>query len=277
MKLTAIRRIDESAFAPVQADFTAPGGTIGRSRENQLVLEDQPGALCLVQAMVRVSDTGNWLVNLSSMANVSINGDPLAPDQEAALRHGDEVAVGLYVLQAEDELVAGIGTGAAAGAAAVVAGAAGMPGTAAELAPATAPEPEPAPPVDVFSDLFGPGTLPVGSAPDLAAHPFDMASAAGRNPEDPLAQLDRRDTAFTDSARDPLGMFPNPDDRHVDHVFSDPTPSTLHGHDPLAPMHDDPIASTLGKQDRSDRTNTDRNTVREQAGHMRPPTVRKDG
>ena len=274
MKLTAIRRIDESAFAPAQADFTAPGGTIGRSRENKLVLEDQPGALCLVQAMVRVGDTGDWLVNLSSMANVSINGDPLARDQEAPLRHGDEVAIGLFVLQAEDEMAAGIG--------AMVTGAAGMTGAAATLAPATKPEPEPAPtaPVDIFSDLFGPGTLPVGSAPDLAAHPFDMASAAARNPEDPLAQLDRRDATSTDISHDPPGMFPNPDDRHVDHVFSDATPSTLHGRDPLAPLHDDPISSTLGCQDETctaaTARNPDRDTVREHSGHMRPPTVRKD-
>lgn len=272
MKLTAIRRIDEAAFAPMEADFTAPGGTIGRARENRLVLDDQPGALCLVQAMVRVGDTGSWLVNLSSMANVSINGDPLARDQEAALRHGDEVAIGLFVLQAEDGMASGT----------MVTGAAGMTGAAATLAPATQQEPEPAPaaPVDIFSDLFGPGTLPVGSAPDLAAHPFDMASAAARNPEDPLAQLGRGDASFTDISHDPLGMFPNPDDRHVGHVFSDATPSTLHGQDPLAPLHDDPISSTLGRQDKAgtaamDR-DADRNTVREQSGHMHPPTVRKD-
>ncbi|ALM85926.1 FHA domain-containing protein [Bordetella sp. N] len=270
MKLTAIRRIDESTFAAAQADFAAPGGTIGRGRENRLVLEDQPGGLCRVQAMVRVSDTASWLVNLSSMANVSINGDPLAPEQETALRHGDEVAIGLYVLLAEDPMADAVVSGAA-----LATPVAAMPGAIIAPAQALAAEAEPAPAVDIFSDLMGPGTLPVGSAPDLSAHPFDMTSAAGRNPEDPLSQLDPRHTGFDGPSRDPLSMFPNPDDRHVDHVFTDARPSTLHGEDPLARLNDDPIASTLGRQGQGGTNTTDRDNVREQAGHMRPPTVRQ--
>lgn len=156
MKLTALRRTDEQAFAPVQAEFDVPGGTIGRGRENRLVLADEPGAICRVQAILRVSDTACYLVNLSGMGAVSVNGQAVARDQEVVVRHGDEVAIGAYVLQANDDAGAAI------------------------------PPPEPAP--DVFSDLIGPGTLPVGSAPDVSAHPFDMASASPRNPEDPLAQ-----------------------------------------------------------------------------------------
>jgi FHA domain-containing protein len=264
MKLTAIRRIDEEAFTPMQAEFRAPGGTIGRGRENRLVLADRAGALCLVQAMVRVSDTSCWLVNLSSMASVSINGDPLECDQEAALRHGDEVAIGAYVLHAEQAgyaAMAGLESGAGLDAG---------QGSAAQADTLDAPA------MNVFDDLIGPGTLPVGSAPDVSAHPFDMASAAARNPADPLAQLDRGETAFADRRRDPLSMFPNQDERNVDHVFTDATPSTLHGNDPLAQLNDDPIASTLGRQDKAGASSTGRDNVREQAGHMRPPTVRKD-
>jgi FHA domain-containing protein len=274
MKLTAIRRIDEEAFTPMQAEFRAPGGTIGRGRENRLVLADRAGALCLVQAMVRVSDTSCWLVNLSSMASVSINGDPLECDQEAALRHGDEVAIGAYVLHAEQAGYAAMaGREGGAGAGVGFAGSAGLgagQGSAAQAHTLDAPAP------NVFDDLIGPGTLPVGSAPDVSAHPFDMASAAARNPADPLAQLGRGDTGFTDRRHDPLGMFPNQDERHVDHVFTDATPSTLHGNDPLAQLNDDPIASTLGRQDKAGAASTGRDNVREQAGHMPPPVLRKN-
>ncbi|WP_454688483.1 FHA domain-containing protein [Achromobacter aloeverae] len=245
MKLTAIRRTDDLPFAPIEAEFPAPGGTIGRGRENRLVLDETPGALCRVQALVRVGDSACWLANLSDMAGVSINGEPLACEQEAALRHGDEVTIGAYVLHADDA-----------------------------AAMAAAPEP------DIFGDLFGPGTLPVGAAPDVSAHPFDMASAAGRNPEDPLAQLGHGDTVFGDKRGDPLAMFPDPDGRHVDHVFTDATPSTLHGEDPLASLRDDPIGGTIGgmtgPRGTPSRPMTDRDDVREPSGHMRPPTVRKD-
>jgi FHA domain-containing protein len=244
MKLTAVRRTDEEAFSPVQANFEAPGGTIGRGLENLLVLADQPGNLCRVQAMVRVHDTACYLVNLSSMSSVSVNGQALAREQEVVLRHGDEVAIGAYVLHADDA-------------------------NALAVAPAPAP--------DIFNDLMGPGTLPVGTAPDVSAHPFDMASAASRNPEDPLAHLDKGDMGFSNRPRDPLGMFSNPDNVHVHHVFSDSTPSTMHGHDPLAQLNDDPIASTLGRQDKAGAGTTGRDNVREQGGYMRPPTVRKDG
>lgn len=108
MKLTAMRSqqgSDQSAlhvgtFTPVLIDFQAPGGTIGRSPENKLILPDDKGALCRVQAVVRISGDDCYLVNLSDMAQVSINGCVLGRDQEAPLHDGDEIAIGSYTLNA---------------------------------------------------------------------------------------------------------------------------------------------------------------------------------
>src|SRR5690606_10208732 len=68
---------------------------------------------------------------------------------------------------------------------------------------------------DPFSDLFGPGTLPVGSVPDVSAHPFDLESAQVRNPEDPLRQLPRGDANVRGPLRDPLdALGDNTDGAH---------------------------------------------------------------
>jgi FHA domain-containing protein len=243
MKLTALRRTDDQAFAPIQADFDVPGGTIGRGRENRLVLDDEPGAMCRVQAVLRISDTACYLANLSGMGGVSVNGHVVAPNQETVVRHGDEVTIGAYVLHADDAV-------------------------------ALPPQPEPAP--DVFGDLIGPGTLPVGSAPDVGAHPFDMASAATRNPEDPLAQLPRDDMPLSGTGGDPLRMFGGADADKTGHVFSDTTPTTLPSHGPLAPYGGDPIGDTLGRPAHEGDTHAARNDVDERGGYMRAPTVRRD-
>jgi FHA domain-containing protein len=228
MKLTALRRTDAQAFAPIEAVFDAPGGTIGRSPENHLALAAAPGAICRVQAVLRVSETDCRLLNLSNMGPVSINGQPLARDQEAAVRHGDEVAIGAYVLRAEDDKAV-----------------AAAPVQVEPQAEPQAQAEEPAP--DVFGDLFGPGTLPVGGLPDGSTHPFDMRSAAARNPEDPLAQLSRDSARLDTAPRDPLHMFGGPDADSVEHVFSDPTPTTLPSRGPLAAYREDPIGDTLGR------------------------------
>lgn len=102
MRLTTVHRTDDQAFAPVQATFDAPGGTIGRGLENMLVLADEPGSICRVQALVRVDESGCRLLNLSGMGFVAINGQPLAPEKETALHDGDEVRIGAYVLHAQE-------------------------------------------------------------------------------------------------------------------------------------------------------------------------------
>ncbi|SAI69884.1 Uncharacterized conserved protein%2C contains FHA domain [Bordetella ansorpii] len=121
-------------------------------------------------------------------------------------------------------------------------------------APAAA-EPAPAPqqpPEDVFSGLFGPGTLPVGTVSDVSAHPFEMDSAQARNAADPLSHLPRGDASVSRPQRDPLAMFDAPHGGHD--VFADQTPSTLPAHDPLQPMRSDPVRDTLQRpRDTDDR------------------------
>src|SRR5690606_5480737 len=75
-------------------------------------------------------------------------------------------------------------------------------------APAPAPlavAPEPAAATDLFSDLLGAGTVPVGATPSLdTRHPFDMESAAERNSPDPLKQLKPTPDLSLQESHDPL-------------------------------------------------------------------------
>ncbi|WAI84296.1 MULTISPECIES: FHA domain-containing protein [Achromobacter] len=249
MKVTVFQHAGDPAFEPIHAEFTAPGGTVGRSAENHLALPDATREICRVQAAIRIHDAGatGFLMNLSSMSAVNVNGQPVARDQEVPLNPGDELEIGGYRLRAE-------------------------------AVTATAdPEPAPLPPThteDIFSDLIGPGTLPVGSVPDVSTHPFDLDSAAARNPDDPLRHLPRGDATVSRPVTDPLALFDAPNDGSPS-VFADGTPSTLPVHDPLAEHRTHPVDDALrGPREATDgRAAADH--LREIGGFMRPAPVKK--
>ncbi|WP_332609449.1 FHA domain-containing protein [Achromobacter sp. ESBL13] len=250
MKLTVFQRAGDPAFEPIHAEFTAPGGTVGRGPENQLSLPDAAGEICRVQAVLRVHDAGDtgFLLNLSSMSTVRVNGQRVERDQELPLMPGDELEIGAYRLRADPVTFAA---------------------TEPDAAPAAAPDIE-----DIFSDLIGPGTLPVGSAPDVSTHPFDLDSAAVRNPDDPLRHLPRGDASVSRPVTDPLALFDAPNDGSPS-VFAEGTPSTLPAHDPLADHRTHPVDDALrGPRDATDgRAAADH--LREIGGFMRPAPVKK--
>jgi FHA domain-containing protein len=282
MKLTVQQRPDDPGLiAPWSTVFHAPGGTIGRSPDNALRLPDPQRGICRVQAAVRVNDQACYLINLSRMSEVRVNGRQIGCDQAVPLAAGDELQIGPYTILAQDPHAPTVDAAAGAAAPAVADAAdramvhAADPAAADAATPdAAAPDPlpnaaataravpaEPDPLLesplsapkqgddDVFSDLFGPGTLPVGSAPDVDTHPFDMPSGQDRNPEDPLRRVPHGDANVSGPARDPLDLLDSRAHDTVEDVFTDPTPSTLRAHDPLAPHRLDPVRDTLAPED----------------------------
>lgn len=277
------------ALAPVR--FDAPGGTIGRCAGNTLVLPDPRARVARLQAVVRLNDGAASVQTLGSGCPVAVNGEPLAPGAQRGLRDGDELAVGAFVLAVRDETAAaspsadasvavplsrapGVESPAPAPAVASTAGA-----TAAGVAAAGAAEPAPeAKTEDVFADLFGPGTLPVGSAPDVSCHPFDMASAAARNSPDPLGLVSPASIAPARPA-DPLALFPGEPAGQAPNVFTDRTPTALGalhaGADPRDPIARDPIADALDR-DAHGPAAPARDHAAQLGGHMRPASVARD-
>lgn len=229
MMLTLIERNPEPGACARRADFHAPGGTLGRDAANCLALPAAPGQLCRVQAVLRADAQGWRLHNLSDMAAVHVNDAALAPGAMRAIQAGDTLRVGAHILD-----VAGPGAPATRPAAA----------EAAADTPADAPRREQAGAAeDIFSGLFGPGTLPVGGIADAATHPFELESAQARNAADPLAHLPAGDATVGRPAGDPLALFDAP--HGGADVFADATPSALPAPDPLAPLRADPVRDTL--------------------------------
>ncbi|VFR36996.1 Uncharacterized protein ImpI/VasC [plant metagenome] len=283
------------AHALIPARFDAPGGTIGRVAGNHLVLPDPSGAIGRLQAVVRLRGAECRLVNLGGPAPVTVNGRSLAQGEEAAIAAGDRVGVGGYVL-AVDAAAGALAEPLATRADAPVQAAASvavLPPVVNEPAglPAFAPAPvgqqdqaavassqppaRPDPgPVDIFADLMGPGTLPVGSAPDISCHPFDMASAAPRNTPDPLSLLPGEPVRHV-PGEDPLSFFDQVDAAHAPSIFSDRTPTSMTSGVPATVRGDQPIADMLsGDRERNARSTADH--VTQMSGYMRPTHVRRD-
>jgi FHA domain-containing protein/type VI secretion system protein len=84
--------------APAVA-FGAEGGSIGRSAENALVLDDPSKYISRVHARVLAQDGAFVLEDMGSNASV-VNDRPLGKGKQVALAHGDRVLIGDYLLQA---------------------------------------------------------------------------------------------------------------------------------------------------------------------------------
>lgn len=83
--------------------FKTPGGTIGRSQDNDLVLPDETRAISRLQALVHLSGDGECrLTNQGSVTSVVHNGVTLARGNQVQLHHGDALRIGEYVLNVLD-------------------------------------------------------------------------------------------------------------------------------------------------------------------------------
>ncbi|HYG43438.1 MAG TPA: FHA domain-containing protein, partial [Bordetella sp.] len=176
MRLTVLPRRDEPGLPPLSVVFQAPGGTLGRSADNHLALPDNAHGICRVQAALRISDGACYLVNLSGMSHVSVNGRTVTRDQEVPLSPGDELAIGPYTLKAEDP-AAPLGNATAAAAAAL---------------PAAYAEPDPLleSPLLEGVDLTPPDTHTIHQSPSPEQHPAsvpDTTRVPDMDPEPPLA------------------------------------------------------------------------------------------
>ncbi|MET3495447.1 type VI secretion system-associated FHA domain protein TagH [Variovorax boronicumulans] len=193
MRWTVIEHAGRPVTAGPSALLAAPGGTIGRSPDNHLVLPDEQRQISRLQATVRFDDEGVAVLrNMSAVLPISVNGQTLRHEEESRVADGDLVAIGTYVLEA-----------ASAQRAASVAAAPSFP-----PAPAPVPSAPPAPVLDVpptvfpssamppnpmggasammpaspgsdvFADLFGEGTLPIGDAQPASPAPASVLAPA---------------------------------------------------------------------------------------------------
>ncbi|WP_380180709.1 type VI secretion system-associated FHA domain protein TagH [Kalamiella sp. sgz302252] len=96
--------VESKTEAPLTAcDFAPPGGTIGRSVDNDLVLPDSERAISRLQAVVHVAGNGECrLTNHGSVTAVLHNNVPLARGKQILLHHGDLLGIGDYQIAVSD-------------------------------------------------------------------------------------------------------------------------------------------------------------------------------
>lgn len=84
-------------------EFVTPGGTIGRSVDNDLVLPDAERAISRLQAVVHVAGNGDCrLTNQGSVIAVIHNHMSLPRGTAVALQHGDLLEIGDYQIAVSD-------------------------------------------------------------------------------------------------------------------------------------------------------------------------------
>ncbi|MBT2333247.1 type VI secretion system-associated FHA domain protein TagH [Variovorax paradoxus] len=187
MRWTVIEHAGKPVTAGPSALLAAPGGTIGRSPDNHLVLPDEQRQISRLQATVRFEDGGvTVLRNMSAVLPIGVNGRTLQHEQESPVADGDRVTIGSYVLEAASGQRAVPVEPAAPLVAAAPPPAAPVRNAPPASAMAQAPMDSllPAAPVsDVFSDLFGAGALPIGDT-----QPVTVAMPAPAMPAAPPAE-----------------------------------------------------------------------------------------
>lgn len=232
-------------------DFYAPGGTIGRGTDNNLVLPDDDRAISRLQAIVHVAADGECkITNRGNVTRVVLNEIPLERGRQVELQDGDILAIDDYRIEVSDLLQDSqpISRMAASGQPPVTA----KPSTPAPAAAPTVAEAAPtAVPSEIWDSLMQEFSIAdsISSSrakpqADNAPNPFAEPKPAERNPEDPLAMFADSEPLFERPpvATDDLFADDTPFDR--DSIFADVTPTTLVPpvEKPAQPVTDEPQA-----------------------------------
>lgn len=232
-------------------DFYAPGGTIGRGTDNNLVLPDDDRAISRLQAIVHVAADGECkITNRGNVTRVVLNEIPLERGRQVELQDGDILAIDDYRIEVSDLLQDSqpISRMAASGQPPVTA----KPSTPAPSAAPTVAEAAPtAVPSEIWDSLMQEFSIAdsISSSrakpqADNAPNPFSEPKPAERNPEDPLAMFADSEPLFERPpvATDDLFADDTPFDR--DSIFADVTPTTLVPpvEKPAQPVADEPQA-----------------------------------
>lgn len=220
-------------------DFYAPGGTIGRGTDNNLVLPDNDRTISRLQAIVHVDTRGECRVtNRGSVTRVVLNGIPLERGRLVELQDGDILGIDDYRIEVT-ELIHDTQP--------VSRMAATMQQQARPVAPpAAAPQSKSASafprgkaelaavPSEIWDSLMQEFSVSdsisrsqVKSQSAVLPDPFSRPVAPERNAEDPLAMFNDCDPKPERKNVDPDTLFSDEALFKKESIFDDVTPSTL--------------------------------------------------
>lgn len=219
-------------------DFYAPGGTIGRGTDNNLVLPDNDRTISRLQAIVHVDAQGECRVtNRGSVTRVVLNDIPLERGRQVELQDGDILGIDDYRIEVT-ELIHDTQP--------VSRMAASMQQQVRPAAPAAAPQPKPASaaprgkteptavPTEIWDSLMQEFSISDSISsnrtkpqPAASHDPFTQPAVPERNAEDPLAMFNDSDLKLERKNVDPDTLFSDEALFKKESIFDDVTPSTL--------------------------------------------------
>ncbi|OTA19567.1 putative FHA domain containing protein [Xenorhabdus beddingii] len=224
MRFTIVKNTGTSQPPQLSHDFLPPGGTIGRSIDNNWCLPDEELAIARLQAIISISADGECRINnQGSASEVLLNMIPLAPDRQIEIREGDRLSIGHYQIQ-----LMNIDQSSPAPVS--------PPATHNEQPPTTNKSDIPNEVWDNLEQVFTPpGTLPPSNlhqaTPELNDnHPLaEGQQYKERNPIDPLAQIEATTglEALQLRTTDPIPMFNSDTAFQQENILNDQTPTTL--------------------------------------------------
>jgi FHA domain-containing protein len=100
MSIRVVSRGGEPLGTPLSATFDEAGGDIGRGADCTLVLPDPERRLSRKHVLVTCRDAQHFVRQIGANLDVELDGVPLAPGSEHALKPGARLRIGPYILQA---------------------------------------------------------------------------------------------------------------------------------------------------------------------------------
>lgn len=99
LRCQIVKSAKGEAYPAAHCDIAFPGGTLGRSPDNDLVLPDQRQEIASLQAIIHIAGSGqNQICNRGAMT-IYLNGRSVERGQQRALNDGDRIEIGAYVIQ----------------------------------------------------------------------------------------------------------------------------------------------------------------------------------
>ncbi|MFH5068302.1 type VI secretion system-associated FHA domain protein TagH [Enterobacter cloacae complex sp. 2024EL-00215] len=220
-------------------DFYAPGGTIGRGTDNNLVLPDNDRTISRLQAIIHVDAQGECRVtNRGSVTRVVLNDIPLERGRQVELQDGDILGIDDYRLEVTDLIhdtqpVSRMAASMQQQARPTVAPASAVEPRTVNAPPRAKSEPT-AVPTEIWDSLMQEFSISDSISsnrtkpqPATSHDPFSQPAAPERNAEDPLALFNDSDLKLERKNVDPDALFNDEALFRNESIFDDVTPSTL--------------------------------------------------
>ncbi|SDD81212.1 type VI secretion system-associated FHA domain protein [Paraburkholderia lycopersici] len=93
---------DREAGPARHCDFTFPGGTLGRGKDNDLVLPDERQQIASLQAIVLINGSGQCEISNRGGMPIRLNGASIERGQQRPIGPGDHLEIGTYLLRFDE-------------------------------------------------------------------------------------------------------------------------------------------------------------------------------